>query len=327
MISLYTIGFSTHRLESLPFAREEMEQHEVIVLEEPPSLTLEGVLRGQVSVENYLWEMDAEFPEFGRSQIEILQVLWRQGKTILQVEPYLERLVQIHELFAQNISPAEVMSRADLKEVYAMERATFGALLAFYKLSIQAPFGSVVESVKQFARLDADRFRRRDAMRAKALAELAGNFSKIYVEAGHMHLALPGELHRHLNGRGSVRSHFLLREALRRHSRPRVFGPGDELTFCHIFHRPLDPDHENLLAAQSLIYIKLLSKEELPGGVSLTPHLDEEIHLNTLVRRLSYQDCQILFPRLKRSSPSEACEEIANFLKVKESSQRLLEKL
>ena len=129
MKSFYTIGFSTHRLESLPFARREMGRHQAIVLEEPPSPTLEHVLRGQVSVENYLWEMDAEFPEFGRGQIEILQELWQQGKTILQVEPYLERLVQIHELFAQNVSPEEVMRRADLKEIYAMERATSGALL------------------------------------------------------------------------------------------------------------------------------------------------------------------------------------------------------
>jgi hypothetical protein len=322
MISSYTIGFSTHRLESLPFARQEMAQHQAIVLEEPPSPTLEQVLDGQVPVEDYLWEMDAEFPEFGRSQIEILRELWQQGKTILQVEPYLERLVNIHELFARNISPDEVMRRIDLKEVYAMERATSGALLAFYQLSLQAPFDQVVESVKQFARVDADRFRLRDAMRAEALAELAGNFATIYVEAGHMHLALPGELHRQLNGNGKVRSRFLLREeALRQYARPRVFGPGDDLTFYHLFHRPVELEHETRLAAQSLIYIKLLSKEELPEGISLTPHLDEEIRLSELVRRLSYEDCRILYPLVKRSTPPEALEKVAKLLQGKESGQ------
>jgi hypothetical protein len=203
-----------------------------------------------------------------------------------------------------------------------MERATSGALLAFYQLSLQAPFDQVVESVKQFARLDAERFRLRDAMRAQALAELAGKFATIYVEAGHMHLALPGELHRRLNGNGKVRSRFLLREeSLRRHSRPRVFGPGDDLTFCYLFHRPVEPEHEGRLAAQSLIYIKLLSKEELPKGISLTPHLDEEIRLSELVRRLSYEDCRVLYPILKRSTPPEALEKVDNFLKGKESGQ------
>ena len=126
-----------------------------------------------------MWEMDAEFPEFGRAQVEILQELRQQGKVILQVEPYLERLVEIHELFAQETTPAEVMARAELNEVYQMERETSAALLGFYQLSMQAPFGQVVESVKHFARRDAARFRLRDTMRAKALAALAGGFENL----------------------------------------------------------------------------------------------------------------------------------------------------
>lgn len=311
----YTIGFSTHRLESLPFAREEMVHHAVIVLEEPPSPTLAAVLLGEAEVEEYLWEMDAEFPEFGRRQLEILGELRQQQKTILQIEPYLERLVEIHELFARDTSPDDVMARAELSEVYRMERETSAGLLGFYQLSLQAPFGQVVESVKNFARRDAARFRLRDAMRAQALAALAGSFETIYVEAGHMHLALPGELHRRLKGNGRVRSRFLLGEVARRQSsRPRVFGPGDDLTFCHLFHRPLPLDQETLLAAQSLIYIKLLSKDEIPAGNSPTPHLDEELALSELVRRLSYTDCELLYPRLKRAAPPQALGEVEGFL-------------
>lgn len=321
MIASYTIGFSTHRLESLPFARQEMARHQAVVLEEPPSLTLPAVLRGEAEVEEYLWELEAEFPEFGIRQVEILQELWQQGKAILQVEPYLERLVEIHELFAEDTSPEEVMARAELSEVYRMERTTSAALLGFYQLSMQAPFGQVVESVKHFARRDAARFRLRDAMRAQALAGLAGRFETIYVEAGHMHLALPGELYRRLNGNGRVKSRFLLEEvARRRSSRPRVFGPGDDLTFCHVFHRPLPREQETLLAARSLIYIKLLSKDEIPAGDSPTPHLDEELQLSELVRRLSYADCDLLYPRLKRAAPLQAREVVAGFLTEKEST-------
>jgi hypothetical protein len=317
----YTIGFSTHRLESLPFAQEEMEYHEVIVLEEPPSPTLDAVLRGEAEVEEYLWEMDAEFPEFGRRQLEILGELRQQQKTILQIEPYLERLVQIHELFAQEVSPEDVMAREELKAVYQMERETSAALLGFYQLSLQAPFGQVVESVKHFARRDAARFRLRDAMRAQALTKLAGNYESIYIEAGHMHLALPGELYQRLNGNGRVRSRFLMEKvARRRSSRPRVFGPGDNLTFYHLFHRPLKPEQETLLAAQSLIYIKLLSKDEVPEDNSATPHLDEELRLSELVRRLSYEDCELLYPHLKRATPPEALREVQDFLTGKEST-------
>lgn len=321
MISSYTIGFSTHRLESLPFARQEMGRHEAIVLEEPPSPTLTQVLAGEAAVEDYLWELDAEFPEFGRSQLEILRELWRQGRAILQVEPYLERLVEIHELFAQDVTPEEVMARAELKPVYEMERKTSAALLGFYQLAMQAPFSQVVESVKHFARRDAARFRLRDSMRAKALAELAGRYESIYVEAGHMHLALPGELQRRLNSNGKVRSRFLLEEVARNRShRPRVFGPGDELTFIHLFERPLAPDYETLLAARSLVYIKLLSKEELPEGNSPTPHLDEELWMSDLVRRLEYEDCEFLYPLVKRAPAPRAREVVAGFLTRKESA-------
>jgi hypothetical protein len=317
----YTIGFATHRLESLPFARREMAQHRAIVLEEPPSPTLAKVLSGEASVEDYLWELEAEFPEFGRGQLEIFQDLAQQGKVILQVEPYLERLVEIHELFAQETTPAEVMAQAELREVYLMERETSAVLLGFYQLAMQAPFGRVVESVKHFARRDAARFRLRDAMRAKSLADLAGRFETIYVEAGHMHLALPGELRRQLHGNGRVRSRFLLAEAARgRSRRPRVFGPGDELTRLHLFQRPLPAEHETRLAAQSLIYIKLLSKDEIPASDSPTPHLDEELHLNDLVNRLSYEDCALLYPLLKRAGPSQARKAVNDYLTQKESS-------
>ena len=33
---MITIGFSSHRAEIIPFARQIMEQHQIIVLEEPP---------------------------------------------------------------------------------------------------------------------------------------------------------------------------------------------------------------------------------------------------------------------------------------------------
>ncbi|AEB08951.1 hypothetical protein Desac_1087 [Desulfobacca acetoxidans DSM 11109] len=315
--SLFTIGFSTHRLESLPFAHREMTQHQAIVLEEPPSPILTAVLSGEVDVEEYLWEMEAEFPEFGRQQLAILQEIWHQKRAIRQIEPYLERLVQIHDLFAQDATPAEVMARSELKEVYQMEREASAALLKFYQVSLLAPFSQVVESVQRFARQDAARFRLRDALRAQALTGLAGHFETIYVEAGYLHLALPGELYRRLNGTGKVRSVFLLKEAARcRSPHPLVFGPGDILTIHHLFRRPLTPEREKLLAAQSLIYIKVLSKEEIPASDSPTPHLDEELHLNQLVRRLAYEDCERLYPRLKRATPPVALKELEHFLLI-----------
>ncbi|MGQ9921168.1 MAG: hypothetical protein ACUVRZ_07525 [Desulfobacca sp.] len=323
MTTTFTIALSTHRLESLPYARAVMSRHEAIVLEEPPSSTLTRVLEGTAAVEDYLWELDAEFPEFSRQQLAILQELWQEGRAILQVEPYLERLLAIHELFAQEVIPEEVRSREELRQVYDVEREATAALLRFYEVSLQAPFPEVVAAVQEFARRDAARFRLRDAMRAQALAALAGHYETIYVETGHMHLSLPGELRRVLAGRGKVRAHFLLGAVARQRSRrPRVFGPGDELTFAHLFRRPITPATEQLLAARSLIYIKLLGKDELPDEASPTPHLDEELRLSALVCQLSYADCAELYPLLKQAPPAQALHLVHRFLKEQGSNGR-----
>lgn len=316
MPTLFTIGFSTHRLESLPYAQAEMAKHRAIVLEEPPSSTLPQVLQGQASVEEYLYELDAEFPEFGRQQLAILQKLWQQGHTILQIEPYLERLVEIHELFAQEATPEEVRQHEHLREVYDMEREATAALLRFYEVSLEAPFPEVVAAVQEFARRDATRFRLRDKLRAQALAGLAGQFPAVYVETGHMHLSLPGELRRALQGQGKVRPRFLLGAVARqRTKRPRIFGPGDELTFAYLFQRPIPPETEQLLAARSLIYIKVLGKDEVPAEASPTPHLDEELRLSALMCQLSYADCEELYPLLQQASPRQANDILNAFLR------------
>jgi hypothetical protein len=48
--------------------------------------------------------------------------------------------------------------------------------------------------------------------------------------------------------------------------------------------------------------------------------LDEELQLSELVRRLSYADCDLLYPRLKRAAPLQAREVVADFLTEKEST-------
>lgn len=316
----FTLGFSTHRLETLPYAREEMAHHQAIVLEEPPLPVFLLVLQGQAAVDDYLLALEAEFPEFSRQQLAILQDLWQQGYTILQSEPYLERLLEIHELFAQGATPADVQRQERLREVYEREREATAALLRFYEISLRAPFPAVVAAVQEFARRDAARFRLRDELRARELAKLAGRFGTIYVEAGYLHLALPGFLQRLLGKRGRVRSRFLLGPVARqRVGHPYLLGPGDVLTLAYIFRRPLASETATLLAARSLIYIKVLGKEEQPATWSATPHLDEELQLNALIRQLSYADCERLYPMVQRAPAPQAKALLTAYLKERGS--------
>ncbi len=209
-------------------------------------------------------------------------------------------------------------ARDDLTEVYRLERQATAALLDFYRLALSEDFAAVVAAVKRFARVDAERFRYRDQLRAQALAALAGDYAAIYVEAGYLHLALPGELRRRLPAAVQIRTLYLLAAKAKEQGRRFLpFGPGDSLTLAYIFRRPLAPEEEDLLAARSLIYIKLLSKDEVPESQAATPHLDEELTLNLLSRRLDYQDCARLYPLVRSAPPAQAYRIVERFLRAK----------
>lgn len=304
---LITIGFSCHRLEVLPSAREEMARHDAIVLEEAAESDFPDLLAGKITMRDYLEDKDLEFPDFTLRQLEMVKGLGRKGKAVFQVEPYLERLLQIHELLAAKTPREEVESRREFQEVYAAESQASRALIAFYTLAHAAPFPRVVAAVKQFARADAARFRLRDELRAQALAPLSASYPRLYVEAGYIHLYLIKALAKHLGGRVRLKPLFLLASrSLAAIRRPRPLGPGDLLTLHYIFGAPISPEREDLLAARSLIYIQLLEKEELTPRRDPTPHLTDEIRAYRLSDQLSYEDCAALYPEVRAAAPEAA---------------------
>jgi hypothetical protein len=314
-LPLITIGFSSHRLEALPVAREEMSHHEAVVLEEPPERDFQDFLEGKIATADYLADKDVWFPEFSVQQLEMVKGLHARGKEILQVEPYQERLIQIHESLAAGHIRAEVENRPALKEVYAAEHATSRNLLAFYAAAHAAPFAGVVATVKKFAQADAVRFRLRDNLRAQALAPLTQKFSSLYVEAGYIHLFLLKALAKLITGKAHLKLKFVLAaHSLAALGRPRPMGPGDLLTLHYIFKSPLSPEKEDLLAARSLIHIKLLNKSEMAPGPDPTPHLTDEIQAVRLSSRLSFKDCASLYPRVLKAPPEEAVAVVARYL-------------
>ena len=77
-------------------------------------------------------------------------------------------------------------------------------------------------------------------------------------------------------------------------------GPGDILTLHYGMNSALEERRADLLAARSLIYIKLIRKSEmLPGPVSQAPHCRDEVAVNKLVDSLGYEDCKSLFMKIR----------------------------
>jgi hypothetical protein len=312
---LITIGFVSHRLEVLPVVREAMDSHEAIVLEEPPEENFQEALEGTLAAADYLADKDVAFPEFSLRQLEMIKGLHARGKTILQVEPYQERLIQIHESLAAGHPRAEVENRPELRDVYAAEHATSRNLLNFYAAAHTAPFPRVVAAVVAFARADAVRFRLRDSLRAQALAPLGLKYSRLYVEAGYIHLYMFRTLASLLAGRARLKPEFVFAaRSLAALGRPRPTGPGDLLTLHHIFRSDLSPEKENLLAARSLIHIKMLTKTEMAPGADPTPHLTDEIQASRLTGRLSLEDCATLYPQVRKATPEEAVAVVSAYV-------------
>jgi hypothetical protein len=314
---IVTVGLSSHRLEVLPYARREMAYHEAIILEEAPEPDFPDMLAGKLQVQDYLADKDVEFPEYSRKQMVMLRELHQEGKGIFQVEPYLERLIRIHELLTQGLTRPQVENQAGLKEVYDAEALASAALLNFYARAHGAPFPQVVSAVKDFAQADAARFRFRDDLRARALLPLVNSFASLYVEAGYIHLFLVKRLRELLTGQARLRPVFLLAgPSLKKLGRPRPMGPGDLLTLLNILNFSLKKQKEEVLAARSLIYIKLLCKEEMvPTADHPTPHMDDEIQAYRLTADLTVRDCAALYPEIRRLPPEAAAQAVRRYLR------------
>jgi hypothetical protein len=57
-MSNITICFSTHRPENLGLTARIMQEHDVIILEEPPHADFAEVLSGDVPLDEHLLELD-----------------------------------------------------------------------------------------------------------------------------------------------------------------------------------------------------------------------------------------------------------------------------
>ncbi|MBW1981879.1 MAG: hypothetical protein JRJ12_11725 [Deltaproteobacteria bacterium] len=211
-----TIGFSSHRVEVLPFAEKEMSLHELIILEEPESEGFEAMLAGRLSLDDYLLQLDSAFPEFESRLCHILRKLHRRGCRIIQVEPYLDTLLHIHELFAEGKTKEDVLQQAELREVYLAEREATAALISYYTSSLRASFAQVVAGVKKFAQADARRLELRQRLRARSIASELSIRHSTYVEAGYIHYPLYRYLRSELGQRTKVKVVFLLTPVIKK---------------------------------------------------------------------------------------------------------------
>jgi hypothetical protein len=285
------------------------------VLEEAPLAEFLDMLDGRLSIDEYMMILDSGFPGFERLMCVLLRDLHSNGWQIIQVEPYLETLLQIHELLSNGNTPQDVMKDPRLESVYRAEKRATGALIDYYAHSLTAPFDEVVDAVKAFAKADADRLVMRERLRAQAIKPLTSHGVDIYVEAGYIHYPLYHYLKKALGRAQRIRVVYLLEPVVRRlKGRRRNMGPGDILTLRYALHGGVPEDLADLLAARSLIYIKLLRKDELLPVDSDAPHSEDEVGVNRIVDSLNFEDCQALFDQIRLAKRERAIRVVEEYL-------------
>jgi hypothetical protein len=311
-----TIGFSIHRPEAIGITADLMHRHDFIFLEEPPDSKLKEMLQGDLSIDAYLLPAEVEYPEFSRRMCRLLRELYHKGKEIIQVEPFLENLLAIHTFFTEGHRPDELLPQSVQHQVYQAERDATRALLDYYEIVMNGPFKAAIQAIIRFARFDAARFRLRDRLRARALAAQLDKGSSAFIEAGAIHLALYHLLRKRLPEAVQLKPVFLARKVLKTLGvKGHLFGPGDRLTLTFIFHPQTHGTfREELLAARSLIYSKLIEKEEVSANLETFPHIRNELTCIRTVNLLTLDDCDRLFPLIRRLKSEHARQLVDDYL-------------
>ncbi len=315
-----TVGFSIHRPEIIPVTEDIMARHDVIFLEEPPTPGFEKMLERTLGVDDFLMPLDMEYPEFSRAMCHLERRLHVKGKQLIQMEPFVEALLSIHDFFAQGNRPDDLEKKTVQYFVYRAERHATAALLNFYKTSMTESFEITVEATRQFARADAARFRLRDTLRAQEIVRQADGFTSIFVEAGMIHCLLWQLIRRQVSGSFKVQPVFLDRVALQnRNFHRHCYSPGDLLTLAYIFHPGLSQKNwESLLAARSIVYAKIIQKQENPGDTADFFHLTDEANCIRISSTLTLDDCRRLYPRIRPAGTDEARHIVETFVKAKQ---------
>ena len=306
LLPTLTLGFTVFRPETAPFAAKAMAGHDLIVLEEPRTPGFEEMLADELDVDEYLMLTDFEFPEYAKAQCRTLQSLHAAGAAVLQVHPWMDELVGIHEFFAAGNGPGDIPTGGRPWAVYSRERDWSAKLLAFYRAAGKRDFDAILEAVNDFAMADAAKISDMDKDRAAALKDVLPHNGRTYVECGSIHHDMVFLMVRTL-GHGQVRTIHLMEEVcLARYGRRRLIPPGDALTFRHLLGAPRNPAREKLLAARAMVYNRLMEKDETFESASGYPHMDAEATVLQIVDGLGLEQCRELFGRIRHLGVRES---------------------
>ncbi len=284
------VVFTSHRVEFIEEFEKEAVKYNVIILEEPPNELLFSYFEGKIPKNEYLDKIDTTFPKYNSLYLELLKKLYLEGIKILQIEPYLEKLNEIYRLIENGVVGGD-------DRVRRMEKKATKAWIEYQEAFIKKDFDELVEKTIKFARVDAERFVIRDEMRAEKIAEVVDSInSEVLIEAGQIHILLPSMLEDY---GFNVSTKSIPSEVAKKLGYNWTFNPGSELTIKYMIGEEVSKSYEKVTAARALVYISMISKEEmLPSDEQKYPHLIDELKITNFVNSLDYERCKKIFEKI-----------------------------
>jgi len=311
-----TVCYSTHRPETLDLTGRLMQDHDVIVLEEPYHVDFTEVLSGNIEIKNHLLELDAGYPEFTLGQYQMLRQFSQAGKQIVQIEPYLEHLLKVQYFLAEDHRPEEIEPNTKDSAVYSAEHEATGRLIDYYNAVRGDNFSQILSTMNNFAKADAARFILRDSLRVNRVLQVLDPNKDTYIEAGSIHLLFSKLLRQRLPKRWHLQVHSVDREIVKKMNQTgSLYSPGDELTLSYIWGQKVNKRKWQLKCAQTLIYSKIINKEETLTTDEVFPHARNEIESISAVQILSIEDCKTLFQKIRKLKIKESMILVKKYLK------------
>lgn len=333
--------FGAHNLDYVKKMRELTERRlpNVIVLEEPKNAGLEKMLKGEISVEEYVNSRAYTFKEAAKERCELLVELHKKGVRIEQIDPG-------HGL----------VWKKGVAHPFSFDEAA-GNRFAMHIAA--GNFEKAVDTAVNLSAITAVEIKKRDEMRAKEIAaaikkgELSGY---ILVEAGSIHTRTKNLLNELLKGEQvAVKAEFARKEAAKEvfgEWAQEVFSPLDELRRIYanglqgeldrkwekrwaerwrrdeeaveseggrlkalkervrgVFDREYGGERERLLGARSVVLFKITGDD-----------VEEDIKQMKavgMVNRLTYEECKEVFQKTSGMNEDEAFAFLEEYLKTK----------
>lgn len=295
-----TVALTSHRVEELKQLEEEVSKNQVLILEELQNESLYQFFEGKMSVEDYISHIDTIFPVFTGEYLKLLKEFYNEGLEIVQIDPYSQHLEEIHRAIEEG--RVDELRGKEMDVVKKVEKRVTYAWLKYQQEFVDQHFDEIVKGTVFFAQADAQRFRSKDLMRARHITRFLENSESpnILVETGRMHFLLPELLKKLIeDSYTDTASVDLVERTAESYNLQLVENPGNLLTEKYIINEKLRDEEARLMAAQGLIYISLIKKEELlPTAEHPCPHLEDEVEIAKHANSLSYEECKEEFQRI-----------------------------